>query len=130
MDFSFIKEDDLKKRFAKITIKNAYIKHLDIEVIGHYGNIVTLDAPVLFDGNKFSNPLGLINFTRGCGNVIRTLFYLLDIGREDGCKLSDLKDIPCRIVMLNCEIVGIGHLISDRFLLKKDLINWLNEVEK
>ena len=59
MDFSFIKEDDLKKRFAKITIKNAYIKHLDIDDVGHkvwntfYKELLKLYAEKLQKIDKF-----------------------------------------------------------------------------
>ena len=102
------------------SIENNIIKGLDISVIGHFGNIVSLDIWCpncsVYHG---------MNDTKNIGFLLKALIELLDLEEEDGLTISTIKNTPIRII---CEgdggygsrVIGFGNFMSDKFVLKKE----------
>lgn len=103
-------------------IENNIIERVDVNCIGHFDNLVTLQIVC-----KNVWAMSGYNNTANIGFIIKKLVELLDLTQEDGIRLSDIKNIPCRIVYEdpNCswgaKCVGIGHFMEDRFVLVDDL---------
>lgn len=106
-------------------IENACIKSIDIDVIGHFGDAITLDMPISLGGSRLANPLSGRDLTNHVGKFIQVLFRLLALSEEDGKKLSEIKEVPCRVVFCYDTIVGLGHFLDDRFMLFDELLEIL-----
>lgn len=102
-------------------IENNIIERVDVNCVGHFDNLVTLQIAC-----KNVWAMSGYNNTANIGFIIKKLVELLDLTQEDGIRLSDIKNIPCRIVYEdpNCswgaKCVGIGHFMEDRFVLVDD----------
>lgn len=106
-------------------VRNEMIEKIDVNLIGHFGNIVTLEM-MTNHGFLFNS----YNLTRHIGIVLQCLYAVLDLESEDGKRLSEIENIPCRVVTDgNGQKIGIGHFIEDKFILECDLFN-LPGVEK
>lgn len=103
------------------SIENNIIKGIDISVIGHFGNCVSLDV--------WCNNCSIYhdhNDTKTLGFLIKSLIELFDLTEEDGYRVfSQFNDIPIRII---CEgnvgwgskVIGFGNFMKDEFVLKED----------
>lgn len=102
-------------------IANNFVS-IDLEVIGHFNNTVSLilTATNVIPYSGYAN-------TKNIGLILQYLVELLGISREDGIYLSEMKDIPVRLVFDSSECswgskcMGIGNFMEDKFVLFKDL---------
>lgn len=99
-------------------LDNEMIHGADISVIGHFGNVVSL--------NVWTGCCCLIhgaNLTQDLGVVIKALVELFDLTDEDGYNFSKFKEIPCRIISsgFGTKVVGFGHFMKDKFVYTDDL---------
>ena len=100
-------------------IRNEMIQSIDVEIIGHFGNICCLRIRgtdhVLMNG--YNNTVNL-------GYVLRSLIELFDLAQENGVLLKDLKNIPCRIIVdaHSGLCIGFGHWMKDKFVYIGDLV--------
>lgn len=108
----------LKDVLAKgCSIENNLVS-LDVQVIGHFGNSVSL---VIAAKNVI--PYSAYNNTENIGVIIKYLVELLGIEKEDGLLISDVKDIPARLIFDSKELcwgancVGIGNFMEDKFVM-------------
>ena len=91
---------------------------LDVQVIGHFGNSVSL---VIAAKNVI--PYSAYNNTENIGIIIKYLVELLGIEKEDGLFISDVKDVPARLIFNSKEpgwgakCVGIGNFMEDKFVM-------------
>lgn len=65
------------------------------------------------------------NNTRSLGYLIKAFIELFDISNEDGLRLTDIKNIPCRLVFngknsWGSKCIGFGHFMKDKFVLTKE----------
>jgi len=102
------------------TISNDYLESIDLEIIGHFGNVVS----VRLLGNCWGTS-PYVN-TANAGFVVKALVELLDLEEEDGISLSKIKHVPIRTIFAGNEIKGIGSFISDKFILLDHLFK-INE---
>lgn len=74
-------------------IENNIIEFININTIAHFGNCTCLEI-------SCSNvwPMSSYNNTRSLGYLIKAFIELFDISNEDGLRLTDIKNIPCRLV--------------------------------
>lgn len=116
-DFNSIlkKEKELKD----YTLKNDIIKSFDITIYGHYGNTMN---PLMYLSS------GCINFNTISSKDIQSFFAntlnLLDLTKEDRQTLSEITDVPIRLVLSNTiekTIIGFGHFMKDKFILFEDI---------
>lgn len=96
-------------------IENNIIEEININIIGHFCNAVCLE---IFCSNVV--PLGGYNNTQNNGYVIRAIIELFCVEKEDGLRITDVKNIPCRLVFKGCKCVGFGHFMKDRFVITED----------
>lgn len=119
---TFKTEDEIRNSFGNVKIYNAIIQYIDLEIIGHFGNIVSLDMPIQYNQCTMTNPFNGMSSTLNCGVLIRTIFELLDIHEEDGIKLSNIKQRPCRIIISENNTIAVGNFMNDKFLIIEDFI--------
>lgn len=108
----------LKDVLAKgCSVENNLVS-LDIQVIGHFDNTVSL---VIAAKNVI--PYSAYNNTKNIGFIVKYLVELLGIEKEDGLLISDVKDIPARLIFDSKEpgwgakCVGIGNFMEDKFVM-------------
>lgn len=104
-------------------IENNVIKKIDVSIVPHFGNVISLDMLC-----ENVCPYPLYNNTGNIGYIIRALVALLDLGlRDDGAALSEIRNVPIRIVFDGKEFgraVAIGHYIEDRFVFIDELASF------
>lgn len=119
MNYPYIGMDTVKKK--NYTLQNAIIKKIDLKLIGHFDNrisvMVMTDCAVLFSS---------ADSTRSCGLLIKELFELLDLSDDNGRTLDSVRNVPCRLLIKADEIFGIGHFIEDKFVETSTLIHYVN----
>ena len=119
-----MKLDDIIKKESDILandhkIENEMIRGADIAVIGHFGNLVSL--------NVWTGCCCLLhnyNNTQNLGLILKAFVELFDLTDEDGYCFSKIKDIPCRIISdgWGSKVLGFGHFMKDRFVYTEDFI--------
>ena len=115
------------------SVENNIIEKVDVNVIGHFGNCTTLEI-------MCSNvvPYSCVNNTKNLGEMIRFLVEFLEIEKEDGTRLSEIKGVPVRLVFDGDgrngywveKSVGIGCFMKDKYVLFSDFSRVDGEVEK
>lgn len=103
-------------------VENNIIKGIDVNIIAHFGNI-----PCLTIMCENIMPYGHYNDISRLGYLLKAIVEFFGVEREDGIVLSELKNIPCRIVFERNgkshwgeKAVGIGHYMKDKFILFED----------
>lgn len=106
-------------------IENNMVTSIDLNVIAHFGNITCLEMfftnCVLFSDCNIG---GLLP------DVLKAIVEVLEIENEDGLRISEIKNIPCRIVTTSegfGKVVGFGHFMKQKFVLADDLIEMARE---
>ena len=103
-------------------IENNIIEKVDVNCIGHFGNCVTFEIQC-----KNVYAMCHYNNTANLGFIIKKFIELMGLTDEDGIRLSNIKNIPCRIVYADphcsygSRCVGIGHFMENKFVLIDDL---------
>lgn len=115
-------EKEIREKIGNCFIENNVIEDIDINIIAHFGNTVSLDM-LCYN----IRPLPLYNSTSNIGYIIRKLIVLLGKEREDGINLTALKGTPIRIVFngktkYSGKAVAIGHYMRDQFVMIDDLM--------
>ena len=101
------------------SIENNIIVNCDIVCCGHFGNSVSLNIQTdncgLFGG---------YNNTSNIGWQIKALVELFDLTEEDGFRLTNFKNLPCRIITEGSgrwgRVIGFGHFMQDKFVYSDD----------
>lgn len=115
--------DDNVSLSLKDIIANGYcvennIISLDIEIIGHFDNAVSLIIAA-----KNVIPYYAHNNTKNIGFILKYLVELLGIEEEDGICISNIKNIPVRLIfdsnepMWGAKCIGIGNFMKDKFIM-------------
>ena len=117
---SSLKDDyiRLKDVLAKgYSVENNLVS-LDVQVIGHFDNSVSL---VIAAKNVI--PYSAYNNTENIGFIIKYLVELLGIEKENGLLISRVKDVPARLIFDSKEpcwgakCIGIGNFMEDKFVM-------------
>lgn len=102
---------------------NAMLEKVDFNIIGHFGNIPAFYARVKLAGGMMQLGGGVNNISNA-GIIMQALVELLDAQEDDGVFLSDIKDLPIRVVFkggLLGKAVAVGNYLEDKFILLDDL---------
>lgn len=124
MDYPYITLAEVGAR--KLLYQNSMINKIDISLIGHFGNVVTVEVKTIH-GNLFGQ------WTATCcvGKVLQVLYDLLDLTDENRRSLSSVYKVPCRILRdYGGRIVGLGHFMEDKFVIEEELFKFCNEEKK
>lgn len=103
-------------------IENNIIEKVDVNCIGHFGNCVTFEIQC-----KNVYAMCHYNNTANLGFIIKKFIELMGLTDEDGIRLSNIRNVPCRIVYADphcsygSRCVGIGHFMENKFVLIDDL---------
>ena len=112
VDIIKTKEEIIKNNHK---IENNVIKKVEVDVVAHFGNCPTFEIIC-------SNVYALSGYSHfdNLGFVIHAFYELFNISREDGLRLSDIKNLPCRIIVQGSRCIGFGHSIEDKFVYSDD----------
>lgn len=106
-------------------VENNILKSVDINVIGHFGNITTIEMwfenCCLFSG---------VNAGVLLPDILKSIIETLDLSDEDGLRISKIKNVPVRIITSGKhfgKVVGFGHFMKNRFILQDDIIQMAKE---
>lgn len=103
-------------------VENNIIEKVNVNIIAHYGNLTSFEIRC-----KNITPYSGINNTKNLGYVIKTFTELMGLSREDGIRLDEIKDVPCRLLFdsiitsRGAKVVAIGNFMDNRFIQIKDL---------
>lgn len=101
------------------TVENNVIKSVNVDIVGHFGNAVCLEILC-----KDVRPVSMYQNIGNIGYVIRAFVEFFDLSKDDGIKLSQIKDIPCRLVFDKSEkCIGFGSFMEDKFVLTSHFVN-------
>lgn len=100
-------------------IENAMLEYMDIDIIGHFGNVTTF--------NMVTNCCCIFSdYNMGAilSEVIKCVIEVLNLSEEDGLHLFKVKNIPIQIVSKGwgSKVEGFGYFIGDRFVMVNDVI--------
>ena len=94
------------------------IEKVNIKAIAHFGNVTCFEIMC-----SDICPMGGYNNIRNIGYLIKAFIELFELSREDGLRLTGIKNIPCRLIFedsLESRCIGIGHFMKDKFVLIKE----------
>lgn len=95
-------------------IGNAMCKAININFIGHYGNVPQVEM-VIENQCVVFNAKGEGQLT--IGYILQGILELLNLSEEDGIRLSDIRNVPLRVLRNDRTIViAIGHFLEDKWL--------------
>ena len=102
------------------SIENNVIVSVDINTIAHFGNCTCFEISC-----KDVCPMSTYNNTRNLGLLVKSFVELMSAEREDGRRLSEMTNIPCRLVFENQggwggRCIGFGHFMKDKFVLTEE----------
>lgn len=101
------------------TIENNVIKSVNVDIVGHFGNAVCLE--ILCEDVR---PVSMHQNIGNLGYVIRALVEFFDLSEDDGIKFSQIKNVPCRLVLdKSGRCVGFGDFMKDKFVLTSNFVN-------
>ena len=102
------------------SIENNIIEKVDINTIAHFGNVTCFEI-------LCSNVCAMSGYNniKNLGYIIKAFIELFDLSREDGLRLTEIKNIPCRLIFegsggWGSRCIGFGHFMKDKFVLTED----------
>lgn len=117
---------EIKRRWPNGELTNDMIEKADIEIIGHFGELVF----PWFKTRKFPNGLcaGYAS-TANIGYIIRRISQLLGLFEDDQKSFLDtIRNTPVRLYSWGMagdsvmETICVGHFMEDRFIYGADLM--------
>lgn len=101
-------------------VENNIIKNINVNTIAHFGNVTCFEIACL---NIY--PMCSYNNIGNLGYILRAFIELFDLSEEDGLCLTEIKNIPCRLIFENeggwgSKCIGFGHYMKDKFVLTKE----------
>ena len=103
---------------AGYKIENNFIEKVNVNTIAHFGNLTCFEI-------MCTNvcPMSGYNNIRNLGYIIRAFFEVIGLSEEDGLRLTEIKNVPCRLILeggWGSRCVGFGHFIKDKFVFTED----------
>lgn len=99
-------------------IENNIIENVNVDTIAHFGNLTCFEIAC---SNVY--PMSTYNNVGNLGYILRAFIELFDLSREDGLRLTEIKNIPCRLVFeggRGSRCIGFGHYMKDKFVLTEE----------
>ena len=102
------------------TIKNNIIKDVNINTIAHFNNVTCFEI-------ECSNVCPMIGYNNidNLGYILRAFIEMFDLSEEDGLRLTEIKNVPCRLIFEDdwgSKCIGFGHFMKDKFVLTAEFV--------
>jgi hypothetical protein len=104
-------------------ISNNIITNIDVNTIAHFGNTTCFEIAC-----TDVYPMSCYNNTKNLGYILKAFIEFFEIDEEDGLRIRDIKNIPCRLIfeskngcIWGSKCIGIGHFMKDKFVFIEDL---------
>lgn len=103
---------------AGYKIENNFIEEVNVNIIAHFGNLTCFEI-------MCSNvcPMSGYNNIGNLGYIIRAFFEVIGLSEEDGLRLTEIKNVPCRLILeggWGSRCIGFGHFMKDKFVFTED----------
>lgn len=122
MSFDFISEQEVLERGYEV--KNGIIRRAEINLVGHFGGLVTIGFFVEMKDGLCCNWFSGYGVTITGGYVLKTIYELFDLMDDDPINVASIKNIPCRAVCDKQRVIGVGNWLKDKFVLEKELVEY------
>lgn len=104
-------------------VSNNIITNIDVNTIAHFGNTTCFEIAC-----TDVYPMSCYNNTQNLGYILKAFIEFFEIDEEDGLRIRDIKNIPCRLIfeskngcIWGSKCIGIGHFMKDKFVFIEDL---------
>jgi hypothetical protein len=104
-------------------VANNIITHIDVNTIAHFGNTTCFEIAC-----SDVYPMSCYNNTKNLGYILKAFIEFFELSEEDGIRIRDIKNIPCRLIFESTngctwgsKCIGIGHFMKDKFIFIQDL---------
>lgn len=101
-------------------IENNLIEDVNINTIAHFGDVTCFEI-----GCSNVYPMSRYNNIGNLGYIVRAFVELFDLSKDDGVRLTEIKDLPCRLVLKDgwgSRCIGFGHFMKDKFVLTDEFV--------
>lgn len=112
-------------------IANNIITDVNIQTIAHFGNSTCFEIMC-----KDVCPMNGYHNTPNLGYILKAFIELFDLSEEDGLRIDEIKNIPCRLIfeskngrIWGSRCIGFGHFMKDKFVFTDDFAK-INEREE
>jgi hypothetical protein len=122
-----MKLSDIIKKKADIDaigydVDNNIITHININIIAHFGNSTCFEIAC---SNVY--PMSCHNNTNNLGYILRAFIEFFELSEEDGLRITEIKNIPCRLIFESkngctwgSKCIGFGHFMKNKFVFVDD----------
>ena len=109
-------------------IANNIITNVNINTIAHFGNSTCFEIAC-----SDVYPMSCHNNLQNLGYILRAFIEFFELSEEDGLRITQIKNIPCRLIfeskngcIWGSKCIGFGHFMKDKFVFVDDFVK-INE---
>lgn len=110
-----------------IEVENTILPKIDI-IFEPSFNCIYLDTTLQTESGM-CRPFDGVSIGSKSDVVLGNIFRLLSLVKGSGVILSKIKDIACRAICVNGNVIALGHFLDDRFAYIDDILNMENSYE-
>ena len=103
-------------------IVNNIIANVNINTIAHFGNSTCFEIAC-----NDVYPMSCYNNLQNLGYILRAFIEFFELSEEDGLRITQIKNIPCRLIFESkngcawgSKCIGFGHFMKDKFVFTED----------
>ena len=103
-------------------IANNIITNVNINTIAHFGNSTCFEIAC-----SDVYPMSCHNNLQNLGYILRAFIEFFELSEEDGLRITQIKNIPCRLIfeskngcIWGSKCIGFGHFMKDKFVFTED----------
>ena len=103
-------------------IANNIITNVNINTIAHFGNSTCFEIAC-----NDVYPMSCYNNLQNLGYILRAFIEFFELSEEDGLRITQIKNIPCRLIfeskngcIWGSKCIGFGHFMKDKFVFTED----------
>ena len=103
-------------------IANNIITNVNINTIAHFGNSTCFEIAC-----SDVYPMSCRNNLQNLGYILRAFIEFFELSEEDGLRITQIKNIPCRLIfeskngcIWGSKCIGFGHFMKDKFVFTED----------
>ena len=109
---------------------NGVIVQAGVDIAGHFGNCVGLRLEIQTEDGWTQSFMAGYNLTPCIGYIVKAVWETLTDGSDDTLSFSRLDGKPCRVLVSDNKVTGIGAFMTDRWLTVEQVLASIKEKEK